>query len=246
MAELLTSVETVEKTQRWTIKGFSALPRAVGEPTKSEQFEAGGRQWRLQVYPGGEMEESKEFVSLFLELVDAETNPLRAKFELAIINHAGHRANGIASAGYREFGPANAVLTVSPRWGKRNLILRATLLDESKGFMLNDAVTFEVKLTVPGATQHRSSVNAMCSKFEQNTLKSFNALLEADLHSDVTLICEGEEILAHKAILAARSPVFKAMFAHKMSESLEGSATIDEMPLTVFRELLRHFNLPLC
>jgi len=64
-------------------------------------------------------------------------------------------------------------------------------------------------------------------------------LLESGAHSDVKLLVEGSEIAAHKAILCAGSPVFKAMFEHKMSESLEGKAVIDEVSLPMFKELLR-------
>ena len=239
MTELLTSIETVEKTQRWTIKRFSLLNHAVEQFTESPEFEAAGRQWRFQVYPGGKNEGCKDLVSLYLSLVDAERKPLRTKFELAIINAAGERFNVKASPGYTEFG-----LTAGPMCGFRNFIPRNQLLDETKGFMLNDAVTFEVKMTVIGASQQQSGTDGRGRKFEQNTLKAIGRLFESGLQSDVTLVVDGEQIPAHKPILAARSPVFEAMFAHKMSESLEGKVMIDDMPLGVFRELLRY--APVC
>ena len=34
---------------------------------------------------------------------------------------------------------------------------------------------------------------------------------------------------AHRAVLAARSPVFAAMFEHEMQESLEGKVHIDDV-----------------
>ena len=69
--------------------------------------------------------------------------------------------------------------------------------------------------------------------------KALGRLLETGLHSDVTLEVEGQELPAHKAILAARSPVFKAMFEHKMSEALEGKVVIDDISLPVMRDLLK-------
>lgn len=39
--------------------------------------------------------------------------------------------------------------------------------------------------------------------------------------SDVTLSVGGQVFQAHKVILAARSPVFSAMFEHSMEESLK-------------------------
>lgn len=83
-------------------------------------------------------------------------------------------------------------------------------------------------------------------------LKMTARLLDSGLHSDVTLLCEsellrkrnlnpatGEQIPAHKAILAARSPVFEAMFAHKMRESLDGKVEIEGVHPAVLRQILR-------
>lgn len=45
-------------------------------------------------------------------------------------------------------------------------------------------------------------------------------LLDNDLHSDFIISVENENIPVHKAILAARSPVFAAMLSH--TETNEG------------------------
>lgn len=57
--------------------------------------------------------------------------------------------------------------------------------------------------------------------------------------SDIKLIVEGTELAAHRAILCARSAYFDAMFAHKMKESIDGEAKIEEVSLYAFRQLLR-------
>ena len=46
-------------------------------------------------------------------------------------------------------------------------------------------------------------------------------LQDRGLFSDVTLSVGGRVFQAHKALLAARSPVFSAMFEHSMEESLK-------------------------
>ena len=46
--------------------------------------------------------------------------------------------------------------------------------------------------------------------------------------SDCKLRVQDVELPAHRCVLAARSSVFKAMFAHKMTESLEGVVAIDD------------------
>jgi speckle-type POZ protein len=58
--------------------------------------------------------------------------------------------------------------------------------------------------------------------------------------SDVTLIVSGgRSFSAHKVILAARSPVFGAMFAHEMKESLNGEVLLDDLSPAVMGELLK-------
>lgn len=51
---------------------------------------------------------------------------------------------------------------------------------------------------------------------------------------------EGTEIPAHRLILSASSPVFEAMFSHKMSESIDGVVDIDDIPLESFQLLLEY------
>ena len=108
-------------------------------------------------------------------------------------------------------------------------------MDETQGFILNDTVTFEIKLTIEQPSDATAAQRALSSFAAAN-----QKLLKSGMHSDVTLICEGEEIPAHKNILAARSSVFDAMFAHKMAESLESKVMIDDMRLDVFRAFLRY------
>ena len=209
---------TVTHVQRWTVKQFSKLS-TMGAST--ELFTAAGRQWALYVYPDGDCEENRGFISLYVTLVGAYRE-LYAKWRFAIINQAQERVR-VKDSETRDW-----------LCGVSQFIRRSDLLDETKGFMLNDTVTFEVNLTIEQPSEATAA---------QRALSSFVAALDSGLHSDVTLVCEGEEIRAHKAILAARSPVFKAMFAHKMSESLENKVMIDELPVAVLRSLLQYVFL---
>jgi speckle-type POZ protein len=49
----------------------------------------------------------------------------------------------------------------------------------------------------------------------------------------------GTEFQAHKAVLAARSPVFAAMFEHEMEERKQGRVEITDVETEVLREMLR-------
>ena len=63
-------------------------------------------------------------------------------------------------------------------------------------------------------------------------------LVEQD-SADVTFLVKSEKILAHKLVLSARSPYFKAMFASGMKESVDNEIEIPDVEPEVFKELLK-------
>ena len=63
-------------------------------------------------------------------------------------------------------------------------------------------------------------------------------LWENSLFTDCCLLVAGHEFKAHKAILAARSPVFRAMFENEMKESLKNPIEIMDLDLDVFKEMM--------
>ena len=58
--------------------------------------------------------------------------------------------------------------------------------------------------------------------------------------SDVVLVCQEEEIRAHRFVLCARSPVFNTMLQSKMSENATGEVKIDDVDKDVLKEMLRY------
>lgn len=70
-------------------------------------------------------------------------------------------------------------------------------------------------------------------------VENYASLLQNDQFADLTITVGSETFRAHKAILAARSTVFAAMFQHDMQESQRNKVTIKDMKPKVFREVLR-------
>lgn len=65
-------------------------------------------------------------------------------------------------------------------------------------------------------------------------------LLDSTYEADVSFTVEGETFYAHRAVLAARSPVFKAELFGFISEATMPSITLHEMASTTFRVILRY------
>ena len=56
--------------------------------------------------------------------------------------------------------------------------------------------------------------------------------------SDIVIHCQGEQIPAHKCILSARSPVFRAMMQANMLESIKREIMIEDVDNDVLKEML--------
>ncbi|KAI0615951.1 TD and POZ domain-containing protein 5, partial [Pyrenophora tritici-repentis] len=63
-------------------------------------------------------------------------------------------------------------------------------------------------------------------------------LWENSLFTDCCLLVAGHEFRAHKAMLAARSPVFRAMFEHQMEERLTNCVEMHDLDPHVFKEMM--------
>ena len=67
----------------------------------------------------------------------------------------------------------------------------------------------------------------------------FNQLWINKSLSDVTIQIDRKNFEAHKAVLAARSPVFLAMFQSNLAEDQTNTLKIDDIEPDVFKEMLR-------
>ncbi|XP_049796769.1 ankyrin-3-like [Schistocerca nitens] len=66
------------------------------------------------------------------------------------------------------------------------------------------------------------------------------ALLDAGDGAVVTLVAGGTRLVAHRAVLTARSPVFAAMFGHDTLEASSGQVAIPDVEGPVLRQLLAY------
>eukprot|EP00271_Cylindrocystis_brebissonii_P008739 TRINITY_DN23224_c0_g1_i1.p1 TRINITY_DN23224_c0_g1~~TRINITY_DN23224_c0_g1_i1.p1 ORF type:complete len:268 (+),score=58.86 TRINITY_DN23224_c0_g1_i1:150-953(+) len=68
--------------------------------------------------------------------------------------------------------------------------------------------------------------------------RAFQVMLEDAIQADVTIYTGGEETRCHRAILASRSPVFRAMFEHELKEKTSASIRVDDISTPAMRGLL--------
>ncbi|XP_022126344.1 protein roadkill isoform X3 [Pieris rapae] len=232
-----TQVKVVKFSYMWTINNFSFCREEMGEVLKSSTFSAGASdklKWCLRVNPKGLDEESKDYLSLYLLLVSCNKSEVRAKFKFSILNAKREETKAMESQRAYRF-------VQGKDWGFKKFIRRDFLLDEANGLLPEDKLTIFCEVSVVADSINISGQsNVVQFKVPECRLSDdLGALFDSERFSDVTLAVGGREFQAHKAILAARSPVFAAMFEHEMEERKRNRVDITDVDHEVLREMLR-------
>merc|ERR550534_878971 len=108
-------------------------------------------------------------------------------------------------------------------WGESasTSVSLAEAFDVSKGWLHDGALHIRMKLTVvTNITAVNSSVSDDAVS-QQDVCNDMRTLLDNAIFTDVSIEVGDEQIMAHRNILAARSPVFNAMLHTSMSEGRE-------------------------
>uniref|UniRef100_A0A8C6EGB7 Speckle-type POZ protein n=1 Tax=Moschus moschiferus TaxID=68415 RepID=A0A8C6EGB7_MOSMO len=161
-------------------------------------------------------------LSPYLLLVSCPKSEVQAKFKFSILNAKGGETKAMESQRAYRF-------VQGKDWGFKKFIHRDFLLDEANGLLPDDKLTLFCEVSVV-----QDSVNIS----GQNTMNMVKGLWENSRFTDCWLCVTGREFQAHKAILAARSPVFSAMFEHEMEESKKNRVEINDVEPEVFKEMM--------
>lgn len=232
-----TQVKVVKFSYMWTINNFSFCREEMGEVLKSSTFSAGANdklKWCLRVNPKGLDEESKDYLSLYLLLVSCNKSEVRAKFKFSILNAKREETKAMESQRAYRF-------VQGKDWGFKKFIRRDFLLDEANGLLPEDKLTIFCEVSVVADSVNISGQsNIIQFKVPECKLsEDLGLLFDSEKFSDVTLAVGGREFQVHKAILAARSPVFAAMFEHEMEERKQNRVAITDVDHEVLKEMLR-------
>lgn len=131
-----------------------------------------------------------------------------------------------------------------PKFGKDGVVRVVFAFYSFSGRSLTVGIDVgQHKFPVTKSSFQLENVNSTILKSTCN-LKSLsqdiNKLLYRDLLSDVQLKCGDHTFPAHKAILAARSDVFSAMFQCEMKESESGLINIEDIDASVMEVFLKY------
>ncbi|XP_039136136.1 BTB/POZ and MATH domain-containing protein 1-like [Dioscorea cayenensis subsp. rotundata] len=231
--------ETVNGSHQFKITGYSlSKGTGVGKYMASDTFTVGGYSWAIYFYPDGKSaEDNAAYVSLFIALA-SDGSDVRALFELALLDQSGKERHKVHTHFGRnlEGGPYTLKYRGS-MWGYKRFFKRTAL--EASDYLKDDCLS--VKCTVGVVKSHTEGPKIFnISVPLSNIAEHFGKLLETGDGADVSFEVDGETFHAHKLVLAARSPVFRAQLFGPMKDRNMQCIKVEDMEAPVFKALL-HF-----
>ena len=198
--------------------------------------------WHLLLYPNGLNKNVKGSVSLYAICESASAYNSFAlvppKIECLIESASGGENIGCLKLcvshdtrancwGFPKFMTSSQLFFLA----KKNSC-NSTVLSSGTGALIGRSLRMECKISQVlnlVSTDHKCPLHC-----------DIGQLLKTQKFSDVRLKVNEEIFHAHKLILATRSPVFAAMFEHKMSENADSFVDIVDTDNEVFKEMLTY------
>ncbi|XP_065205304.1 speckle-type POZ protein B-like isoform X15 [Planococcus citri] len=228
----------------WTIEDFHFY-EAKGEPLYSHVFSSVTNnqvKWYLRLNPNGETD-AKDSISLFLYLSQhssiEKNEKIFAEITFCVVNNGGQE----------EFCKT-LTINIFPdvkNWGLGEFIKKDATFENK--ILSNNTLTIRCKVKFSDmndniAEDHQCDCNIEVP--ECNLYENLASLFENQEFTDVVLSVNGKDFPAHKNILAARSPVFRAMFTHSTKEKELNRVEIEDISEQVVDEMLKYIYTGKC
>ncbi|XP_057524433.1 BTB/POZ and MATH domain-containing protein 1-like [Amaranthus tricolor] len=232
-------METINGSHEFKITGYSlSKGMGSGKYIASDTFMVGGYSWAIYFYPDGKSpDDNATYVSLFIALASEGTD-VRALFELKLEDQSGRGRHKVHSHFGRtlESGPYTLKYRGS-MWGYKRFYRRTSL--EQSDYLKDDCLLVQcivgvVKTHTEGPKLYRIPLPP------SDIGQQYGQLLESKKGTDVNFEVDGEIFAAHKLVLAARSPVFRAQLFGPMKEKSTQCIKVEDIEAPVFKALV-HF-----
>ncbi|XP_066371250.1 BTB/POZ and MATH domain-containing protein 1-like isoform X2 [Miscanthus floridulus] len=225
--------EAVRKVQLLKIDGYCATDAMGYSEYIKFKWIVDGHEWEVRLYPNYESNFDRLVAVNLILLGEPQRKKLKVNLSCRLVD-TSHRLDPSAEKSSSHVFPSRdgCTVTLTRRY------------DIPSGYLVNDSLTVQCTITVlkelpdivvPANTEAPPPLPP--SDLERH----FGELWQGQRGADVTFELEsGERFLAHKIILAARSPVFMAEFFGGMNERSSQSVRIEDMDADVFKVML-HF-----
>ena len=215
----------------WTFEKFSDRPEETGKCVSSRTLIMKGpddmeTKWKINVYPKGCSQRSDNYVSVYLSYESEAV--VKTKYEISILGAAQKRYSKVSE---------EKTFTSKSSYGISEFISHHVLKSQAALLLLNNSLTIHCDLTIYGSKILEEEVK-MEKVSLQNLQEDFELAFSHKEFSDIKIHC-GEKVFdCHQVILAARSPVFRAMFQAEMTEKKTKKVDIPDLHPDVLSEML--------
>lgn len=224
--------ESFTATHNFEVASYPLLAgMGAGKYISSCIFSVGGYDWTIRFFPDGNSAECASNASAFL-YCSSQPKGVRTKFTLNMLEKEGKVL--VTSFGSLEhtFSPPTYDFGYSKFIEKSRLLKSSS--DATSGYFIIRCVLTVIK-------QPRTEVKRNLFVVPRPNLQDHLQQMWKDGQgADVTFSVSGQLFSAHRYLLAARSPVFKAELFGPMKEKATDSITIDDIEPPIFEALL-HF-----
>ncbi|RLM75179.1 Speckle-type POZ protein-like protein [Panicum miliaceum] len=195
----------------------------VGKFVSSINFSVGGCDWMVKLFPDGDRAAEKTHVLSYLSPQGGQAGE-RVKFSLSVLGKDGQVAK-------QQNGQYTFVDSAINGVGWSNFIEKSSL--QQVLCSSNNRFTIRCVLTVIKPPRVEDVVSAIAVP-ESNLLRDLASMLKLGESADVTFSVGGQLFPAHRCVLAARSPVFRAELLGPMKEKAARHIKVDDMEPSTF------------
>lgn len=214
----------MKHTHSWSVKGFSQCDCRYLETSIKPLASDPTIVFRIRLHPQGNKESNKDFTFFQVFCSNTQTR-YRAKF--AVHNN---RNEEIATTVYTGQQQLHGYF----EYIRRDALLNYLQPSDELQLLLELVITFD---TVTKSCYTRP---AQVEPKHQEVAKDLETLFREGKLADFLIIAGGREISCHKAVLAARSPFFAAMFQEHTEEAQQNRVKFEDLDSDVIDEMLHY------
>ncbi|XP_042519871.1 BTB/POZ domain-containing protein At1g55760-like [Macadamia integrifolia] len=220
MSDSAYRVETTSRLAQWKIDNFASCTYR-----KSDPFKIGNWNWHLSVEKNRILS-----IKLYPEISNlTREQPPIASFNIRVRFSVGDR-KAIVHPG------------ITDKQIKNNDDFVWTIETPITGKLIIDLEFLDLKIASPNGGEPSSIWAQEFIQKQSNGagLASLGRMLSESIHTDITIYASDGSIGAHRAVLAARSPIFCSMFSHEVKEKELSSINISDISIEACHAFLNY------
>jgi len=247
----------------WIVENFSSYledPEPIiclsSSPFSPITGVSAGTHWRLVCYPKGNYGASSNYMSIFLEYIKGE-HDIKAKAEYSLVNRKCELTEMRKDAQFSVYKCGNSRGFINyVKYDTLTLFENETLDDDKLKIyvritIMDDAITEETKYQefddVENVNFSTRGLEGLVKDFTQLLLHSSSKMSDIKIRVTIPYIDFDDNsnqspsiFHAHKLILAARSPVFAAMFSNRTLENTTNIIDINDLHPNTIQSMLEY------